>query len=131
MNDDVKNFLEHHMIRIIDDQKRAHKHTRLNANSLKFFTDPLDYNKITALEKISFETEKLYTVEIAESELERISKFEAQVFNNMKEHGHYNIFETLMGLKEEEHYMRTKYPAVQKAYEHYSLMLKMAESGEL
>ena len=131
MDDVMKDFLQHHMINVVDDNKRAHRHTRLNVNAVKYFTDPLDYNKLTAVDSYRMETERLYTVEIAESELERIAKFEAEVFNNMREHGHYNIFETLMGLKEEELNMRIKYPAVRKAYEHYSLILKMAQSGEL
>jgi hypothetical protein len=49
----------------------------------------------------------------------------------MKEKGHYRMFEILMAQKEQERYLRDKYPAVKKAYEHYSLMLKIAESGEL
>jgi hypothetical protein len=41
------------------------------------------------------------------------------------------MFEVMMNQKEQERYLRNKYPAVKKAYEHYSLMLKLAESGEL
>ena len=41
------------------------------------------------------------------------------------------MFETLMKQKQEEQYLRNKYAAVQKAYEHYSLLLKLAQSGEL
>jgi hypothetical protein len=77
------------------------------------------------------DTEPLYTVEIAESELQRIAEFEAQVFNNMKRYGHHNLFEILMEQKENEKLLRDRYPAVKKAYEHYSLMLKLANSGEL
>jgi hypothetical protein len=73
----------------------------------------------------------LYTVEIAESELERIADFESEVFNNMKKQGHYRMFEVIMEQKEEERYLKDKYPAVKKAYEQYSLMLKLAQSGEL
>jgi hypothetical protein len=36
-----------------------------------------------------------------------------------------------MEQKERERALRDKYPAVKKAYEQYSLMLKLAESGEL
>jgi hypothetical protein len=53
------------------------------------------------------------------------------VFNNMKKTGHYRLFEVMMDQKEQEAYLRNKYPAVRKAYEQYSLMLKLAESGEL
>ena len=76
-------------------------------------------------------TVTLYTVEITESELQRIAEFEEQVFNNMKSQGHYNMFETLMEQKQQEKYLRDTYPAVKKAYEQYSLMLKLAQSGEL
>jgi len=128
MNDNIKKFAEYHRINIIDDNKRAHKHTRMD---VKYFQNPKDYNDLTATHAMRYETVKLYTVEIAENELERIADFEAEVFNNMKDLGHYNMFEHLMDQKEQEKYLRNKYPAVKKAYEHYSLMLKLAESGEV
>jgi len=96
----------------------------------KFFQFADDYNKFLS-DTITYDTEPLYTVEIAESELEKIAEFESQVFNNLQQHGHYRLFETLMEQKEKEKYLRETYPAVKKAYEQYSLMLKLAESGEL
>ena len=126
--ENIKKFVEYHRINIIDDNKRAHKHTRMDT---KYFQNPFDYNELTATEAIRYETVKLYTVEIAENELERIADFESEVFNNMKKDGHYRMFENLMEQKEAEKNLRNKYPAVKKAYEHYSLMLKLAESGEL
>jgi hypothetical protein len=126
-SDTLKKFAAEHNIRVIDSNKRAYKHTRANVQ-LFHFAD--DYNKFIN-DRITFDTETLYTVEIAESELERIADFESQVFNNMKQTGHYNLFETLMDQKEQEAHLRDKYPAVRKAYEQYSLMLKLAQSGEL
>jgi hypothetical protein len=123
----TKKFCNEHGIRVIDSSKRAHKHTKAD---ISLFRYPDDYNKFHQ-EYLTFETETLYTIEVSESELERIAEFESQVFNNMKQTGHYNLFEVLMNQKEEEQYLRTKYPAVRKAYEQYSLMLKLAESGEL
>jgi hypothetical protein len=123
----TKKFCNEHGIRVIDSSKRAHKHTKSNVSLFRYADD---YNKFLN-EPIHFETEILYTVEIAESELERIAEFENQVFNNMKQTGHYNLFEVMMDQKEQEQYLRSKYPAVRKAYEQYSLMLKLAESGEL
>lgn len=125
---DIRNFLKDHSIRIIDDTKRAHRHTRFNTALFQF---PEDYNKFLKEETLRFETEKLYTLEIAESELERIARFEAEVYNHMNERGHYGIFDSIMQQKEEERYLKDKYPAVKKAYEQYSLMLKIAKSGEL
>jgi DNA repair ATPase RecN len=126
-SDTLKKFAAEHNIRVIDSNKRAYKHTRANVQ-LFHFAD--DYNKFIN-DRITFDTETLYTVEIAESELERIADFESQVFNNMKQTGHYNLFETLMDQKEQEAHLRDKYPAVRKAYEQYSLILKLAQSGEL
>lgn len=128
MDDKAKQFIQDHRINVLDDNKRAHKHTRM---ATKFFQFPEDYNKMTATQAMQFETERLYTIEISESELTSIAEFEAQVFNNMRDKGHYNMFEDLMDQKEQEKMLRNKYPAVKKAYEHYSLILKLAESGEM
>jgi len=124
--ENVKQFCHHHSIRVLDTNKRASRYHKVNVN---YFKDPMDFNRV--YEDIVFDSEPLYTVEIAESELERIANFESEVFNNMKKQGHYRMFETLMEQKEREQFLRDKYPAVKKAYEHYSLMLKLAESGEL
>ena len=128
MSDDtIRKFCEEHRIRLLNTNKRAHRYHKVD---VRYFGDPMDYNRVSPL-VLEYETEPLYTVEIAESELEKIASFENQVFNNMKQNGHYNMFEILMEQKEKEKYLRNKYPAVRKAYEQYSLMLKMAESGEL
>lgn len=124
--ENIKQFCEQHQIRVLDTNKQAHRHHKIN---LKFFKDPMDYNLVH--KDIIADSEPLYTVEIAQSELERIADFEAQVFNNMKKQGHYHMFEMLMEQKEREKYLRDKYPAVNNAYKQYSLMLKLAESGEL
>jgi hypothetical protein len=125
--ENVKSFCEQHQIRVLDTNKRAHRYRRIN---MSYFRDPTDFNKVSLVDTVN-ETEPLYTVEIAESELEKIADFEQQVFNNMRKQGHYQMFEMIMEQKEQEKYLSTKYPAVKKAYEHYSLMLKLAESGEL
>lgn len=126
MNDTVKEFCKHHSINVIDTNKRASRYHKVNVN---YFRDPMDFNRV--YEDIAVDSEPLYTVEIAESELERIANFESEVFNNMKQKGHYQMFEIMMEQKERERALRDKYPAVKKAYEHYSLILKLAESGEL
>jgi hypothetical protein len=126
--ENIKKFCEQHQIRVLDTNKRAHRYNKVN---MSYFRDPADYNIVQDRFDIVYDTEPLYTVEIAESELEKIADFEAQVFNNMKRQGHYQMFEMLMEQKEHEKYLKNKYPAVKKAYEQYSLILKLAESGEL
>lgn len=115
-----------HQIKIIDTNKRAHKINKLDA---VYFTSHKDYNLVD--QKFYSETEPLFTVEIAQSELEKIAEFESQVFNHMRAKGHYDMFTMIMEQKEREKKYRDKYPAIKKAYENYSLLLKMAESGEL
>ena len=123
----LSEFCKAHRIRLVDQNKRAHKYHKIDA---RYFNDPTDYNRVNPL-ILEYETETLYTLEIAESELQRIADFESQVFNHMKEHGHYDMFNYIMEQKEREKFLKDKYPAVKKAYEQYSLMLKLAESGEL
>lgn len=125
--DNLRNFCEAHRIRVVDTNKRAHKYHKVD---IRYFNDPMDYNRVypTVME---FETETLYTLEIAESELQKMADFESQVFNHMRAKGHYDMFNYIMEQKEREKYLANKYPAVKKAYEQYSLMLKLAESGEL
>jgi hypothetical protein len=124
--ENIKQFCQHHNIKVIDTNKRASRYHKVNIN---YFRDPMDFNRV--YEDVVVDSEPLYTVEIVESELERIANFESEVFNNMKKQGHYRMFETLMEQKERERALRDRYPAVKKAYEHYSLMLKLSESGEL
>jgi GH25 family lysozyme M1 (1,4-beta-N-acetylmuramidase) len=126
INKNLRSFCEQHAIRVLDTNKRASRYHKVNVN---YFKDSIDFNRV--YEHIVCDSEPLYTIEIAESELERIANFESQVFNNMKQQGHYRMFETLMEQKEQETYLKNKYPAVKKAYENYSMMLKLAQSGEL
>jgi len=124
-----KEFCQRHYIQVIDTNKRFQRFRKVEP---LFFKDGNDYNTVYN-EAIEYETEKLLTITIPESELDRIKEFEDQVFNNMKTHGgdHYMMFEMMMEQKQEERRLREKYPSVKKAYEHYSLILKLAGSGEL
>lgn len=127
MNINFTEFLKKHGIKIIDDQKRAYRFNKFNT---KYFQDENDYNTIVR-DHLTYDTEILYTLEISQSELEKVAKFETEVMNHLQERGHYNLFEEIMEQKEKERYFKNRYPAVKKAYEQYSLMLKLAESGEL
>ena len=125
--DPIIDFCTNHQIRVLDTNKRAARFAKIN---VKYFQYPNDYN-VVKNDHVNYDTEPLYTIEIAESELKRIAEFESQVFNHMRAKGHYDMFTMIMEQKELERKLRDTYPAVKKAYEHYSLMLKMAEGGEL
>ena len=121
---DFKHFLHRHNIKVLDTNKRFARYSP----TYSYFTDSDMMDLITS--KVAYETEPLYTLEIPESEIRRIQEFEDQVFGNMKQQGHYNLFQNLMEMKEEEAALRRQYPAVQKAYEKYSLMLNLCKSGK-
>ncbi len=126
-NQILKEFCHMHSINVVDQNKRAHKMTGMNTKFVQFSDD---YNKFLK-DYVVLDTEILYTVEISESEFKKIAEFESQVFNHMKQKGHYDMFNAIMEQKQREKYFKETYPAVKKAYEHYSLMLKLAGSGEL
>lgn len=125
MDRDTQRWFQSHNINLVDCSKRVARYRVDYA----FFNTPEDYNCIN--DRVIHDTEALLVIEIPESDLERIKEFEQQVFNNFREHGHYNLFEIIMEQKEREKYLRNKYPAVENAYKNYSLILKLAESGEL
>ena len=124
----MNEFCQRHKINVVDTNKRYATYTALRP---QYFNNPDDYNSINT--EIINSTEPLYTITIPLSELERIKEFEEQVFNNMKQYGshHYQMFEVMMEQKHREKRLRDKFPAVKKAYEQYSLMLKMGEMGDL
>jgi predicted subunit of tRNA(5-methylaminomethyl-2-thiouridylate) methyltransferase len=122
INELLQVFCRNHAVRIIDDRKEAYKFNRTNV--AYYSPDSISYD---TLER---DIETLYTIEISESELEKIANFENDVLLSLKS-GEYDFFRYLKDKQDHEIYMRRKYAAVEKAYEQYALMLKLAESGEI
>lgn len=124
MNKELEQFLLRHNISVVDTNKRFAKYKP----TYKYFDNKDDYNIISS--ECTHQSEPLYTVQIPLSDLERLAEFEDQVFGNMKQLGHYGLFQNLMELKEEELRLRREFPAVQKAYESYSLMLNLCKGNK-
>lgn len=123
INHDIAKWCQAHDIVVIDTNKRRARYKPL---ALKCFTDPDNYN-VMAYDTVRHETDSVYTIEITESELHRLSAFESQVFNNLRETGHYNLFQAMIQLKEEEKQLRDSNESVRLAYEHYSTLLNLAK----
>lgn len=128
-NDPLEKWLQSHQMSVVDVNYR---NVVSSIPLFDLFRNPDDYNRIEE-RYARYETETYYVVNVPERQLRKIQEFEDQVFGNMKnqDYGHYNLFEVLMQQKEEERDLRKKYPAVQNAYEQYSLMLKLAKSGDI
>ena len=102
-----------------DSKRRARYHPP------QFFTDPKRADIITR--NMTYETECVYTVEIPEGRLRALIEMEQRFFKWQRHNrGEVDMFQTLMDKEREEAYYRSASPAVQKAYEQYSIMLNLA-----
>ena len=121
MSKELNQFCENYEVRVLNDSKR-----RARYHPAKFFTDPSRADLIRN-DIIEYETEKVYTVEIPEGRLRTLVEMERRFFNYVEHHDKpIDLFQTLMDKEREEAHYRHTNPAVQKAYEQYSLMLNLA-----
>jgi hypothetical protein len=121
MDNETKRFCENYEIHVLNDQKR-----RARYHPPKFFTDPFRAD-IIRNDVVEFETEKVITLEIPESRLQTLIELESKFFKWQHHTGReVDLFQTLMDKEREESFYRNTNPAVQKAYEQYSIMLNLA-----
>ncbi len=99
---------------------------------LDFFRDSKSFDVVN--HSITPIREKIYEVEMPESVLEELAKLRMLNYDDLGLPGEPSnsrrMFLTLLSQKEEEGRLRAQYPAVQKAYEHYSMLLSMCKSKE-
>jgi hypothetical protein len=121
MSEGLEEFCKNYEVRVLNDQKR-----RARYHPAKFFTDPFRAD-IVRNDVVEYETEKVYTVEIPEGRLRTLVEMERKFFNYVAHHNQpIDLFQTLMDKEREESHLRQTSPAVQKAYEQYSIMLNLA-----
>ena len=119
--DNLKEFCENYEVQVLNDQKK-----RARYHLPRFFTDP-ENASIIRDDLVSFETERVFTLEIPESRLRALIELEQRFFKWQKHtKGEVDFFDMLMRKEREEAGYRHSNEAVQKAYEHYSLMLNLA-----
>jgi hypothetical protein len=121
MTDELHLFCQNYEVRVLNDQKK-----RARYNPPRFFTDP-ERADIIRNDIVEYETEKVYTLEIPEGRLRALVDLEQRFFKfHRHNQGQIDMFQTLMDKEREEAYYRQSNPAVQKAYEQYSIMLNLA-----
>ena len=121
MSKELDQFCNNYEVRILNDQKR-----RARYHPPKFFTDPYRADVIQK-DIISYETEQVFTVEIPEGRFRALVEMEQRFFKWQRHNqGEVDMFQTLMDKEREEAHYRHTNPAVQKAYEQYSIMLNLA-----
>ena len=121
MDEEVKQFCENYEVRVLNDTKR-----RARYHPPRFFTEPARAD-IIRNNVVEYETEKVITMEIPESRLRTLIEMERRFYKWQKHsRGEVDMFQTLMDKEREEAYHRQANPAVQKAYEQYSIMLNLS-----
>lgn len=118
----IKEFLLRFGMNIIDSNNRISRYRYPSS----IYNDPymIDYNKM------DFETEVLHTIQISESSLKKLFEFYERVDESVSSTGSLDIFFYHLNRQEKEEALRKKYPAVQKAYDQYKMLLKLSQSGE-
>jgi len=121
MNEELKDFCRNYEVNVLNDSKR-----RARYSPPQFFTDP-ERADVFVRDRMTYETEQVYTVEIPEGRLRALIEMEQRFFKWQRHNrGEVDMFQTLMDKEREEAYYRSTSPAVQKAYEQYSIMLNLA-----
>ena len=121
MSEELRDFCENYEVRVLNDSKR-----RARYHPPRFFT-VAERADIVRNDVVEYETEKVYTVEIPEGRLAVLIEMERRFFKWQKHRqGDVDMFQTLMDKEREEAFYRNTNPAVQKAYEQYSIMLNLA-----
>ena len=116
----LKDFCRNYEVNVLNDSKR-----RARYHPPQFFTDPERADIITR--NMTYETECVYTVEIPEGRFRALVELEQRFFKwQHHSRGEVDMFQTLMDKEREEAHYRHTSPAVQKAYEQYSIMLNLA-----
>lgn len=122
--DKARKFLYRYQMEIVDNNRRRQVYELPKISVLDRYAD--DY----LTQPIVYETETLYTIQIPESRLEDLVDFYNRVDESIKYTGSMDMFNHFIQKQNEEKAFREKHPAVQKAYEQYQVMYKLAKSGD-
>lgn len=121
MSEELKDFCRNYEVNVLNDSKR-----RARYHPPTFFTEP-ERADIIRNDVVQYETERVYTLEIPEGRLRALIEMEKRFFKWQRHsQGEVDMFQILMDKEREESFYRNTNPAVQKAYEQYSIMLNMA-----
>ena len=123
-SEQAKKFLYRYDMQKVDGNRRQQKYVMPKFSIL----DKYDFDQIS--QPMYYETETLFTIQIPESRLESLVDFHNRVEESIKYTGSMDMFNHMLQKQREEKEFREKHPAVQKAYEQYQLMYKLASSGE-
>lgn len=120
----LRKFFDKYDIKVLADSKKL----PICRPMPNFFTDPIEKNLVRDFVP-QYEVERIITVDIPESKLNRLSDIESTFFNNIEDVSARNLFDVWMNQQAEERRLRQEYEAVAEAYKQYSLMLNLARTS--
>lgn len=123
-SDKARKFLYRYNMDIVDNNRRRPVYEIPKVSMIDRYAN--DY----LARPIAYETETLYTIQIPESKLESLVDFYDRAEESIKYTGSMDMFNHMIQRQREEKEFREKHPAVQKAYEQYQMLYKLAKSGE-
>lgn len=118
LSDRAKKFIQKYKIEFLSDSKRCLRTTPVT----KYFVLESDKD-VMQNSAMTYDTEPLITVSIPLSKLEQLANLESMFYNNIDDEYPRQLFQRWVEQQENEHFLRTNYESVRKAYEHYSAML--------
>ena len=116
LNKSTQSFLNRYRIIIRDTSQRI---ARVENRLLDF------YEKHDFRSTIAFQSEPLFTLEISESDLQRLVEIVEDQYNQLVRNGEISFYEYHKSKIKKEEALRDKNPALKKAYEQYRLLLKL------
>ena len=134
-NKELQAFLHFYNTNLVNDSRRC-----VSYRSNEYFSDPKDaniirdardfyYRNYQDLEK-EYGYERLCVLEIPENALKNLVHLHQRFYNGSQNTGYSNVAKTIVEKEWREKDLRDRYPAVQAAWEQYSLMLHLASNGK-
>ena len=120
--DKAKKFLYRYNMDIVDSNRRRQIYNMHSKYIARFDDEYLH-------QPMHYETETLFTIQIPESRLEALVEFHDRAEDAIRQTGSMDMFNHFLRKQDEEREFREKHPAVQKAYEQYQMLYKLARSG--
>lgn len=120
--DKAKKFLYRYNMEIVDTNRRQQRYVMHPRYTARYYDEYLH-------QPMHYETETLFTIQIPESRLEALVEFHDRAEDAIRHTGSMDMFNHFLRKQDEEREFREKHPAVQKAYEQYQMLYKLARSG--
>ena len=119
----IKDFLKKMNINLVDSNKRV-RHYRVPIHR-----QPVSFTGIMDPAIDTYEEEILHTLQISQSDLEYLANLYQRLEESMRQTGSMDIFNHYIERERQDKAIRNNHAAVQKAYDHYQMLYKLAKSG--